>query len=150
MNDHVTNEALQSQITGLDRKVDERHENNQKLLGDLATKMDTLIELNLGQKLQGQLLGQISEKLKDHDALFSDLSKRLGNAEASIKTHAWAWKIVGTVLLASIGGVGWMLVQMKEFYQDFYTYENKVATLEFLVQGRTTPVLPPAQTSSGK
>lgn len=146
----VTNEELQSQINRLDEKVDERHKNNKELLSDLATKMNTLIELNLGQKLQAQLIGQISDKLKDQDRLFAALYERLGNAESSIKTHAWAWKIVGAVLLASLTGVGWMLVQMKEFYQDFYTYENKVATLEFLVQGRTTPVLPPAQTSSGK
>ncbi len=146
----VTNEALQAQITGLDRKVDQRHADNSKSLEDIAKKMDTLIELNLGQKLQAQLIGQISEKLKDHDTLFGELNKRLVNAEASIKVHAWTWKIVGAVLLVSIGGIGWMLDQMKDFYQEFGHVQDKVSTLEFLVQGRTTPVLPPAQTSSGK
>lgn len=146
----VTNIELQSQITRLDEKVDERHENNQKLLGDLATKMDTLIELNLGQKLQAQLIGQLSDKSKEHDKVFIEFYQRLGKAESTMYAHGWAWKIVGTVLIASLGGFGWLLSEMKQFYQDFYQYENKVATLEFLVQGRTTPVLAPAQTSSGK
>lgn len=149
MDDHhmtVTNVELQSQINRLDEKVDERHENNQQLLGDLAKKMDTLIELNLGQKLQAQLIGQISEKAKDQEKCIVEIYQRLGKAEASVNTHGWAWKIVGTVLVASIGGVGWLLVEMKEFYH----YEDKVDTLEFLVQGRTTPVLPPSQTTSGK
>jgi hypothetical protein len=150
----VTNTELQSQITRLDEKVDERHENNQKLLGDLATKMDTLIELNLGQKLQGQLLGQIGEKLKDHDTLFSDLSKRLSKAESTLNVHGWAWRITGTLLLACLPVCGWVVVQVQEFYQHFQDdmkhSDARVATLEFLVQGRTTPVLPPVQTTSGK
>lgn len=141
----VTNTELQSQITRLDEKVDERHENNKQLLSDLATKMDTLIELNLGQKLQAQLIGQISERIKEQEKSLIEIYQRLGRAESSISTHKWAWRAVGAVLLASIGGVGWLLVEMKEFYH----YEDKVDTLEFLVQGRTTPVLPPAQTSSG-
>lgn len=142
----VTNVELQSQITGLDKKVDERHENNQKLLGDLATKMDTLIELNLGQKLQGQMLGQMSTRMEKHDEHFEEIFPRLGKVESINVWHGRVWKAVGLILLASLGSVGWLLVQMK----DYYHLEYRVDTLEFLVQGRNVPVPPPAaQTSSG-
>lgn len=150
----VTNNELQSQITRLDEKVDERHENNQKLLGDLATKMDTLIELNLGQKLQAQMIGQLNEKSKEHDKAFIEFFQRLNKAESTINVHGWAWRITGTVLLACLPVCGWAIVQIEDFYQNFQNdmkhSDARVATLEFLVQGRTTPVLPPAQTSSGK
>ena len=144
----VTNEALQAQITSLDQKVDDRHDQNTEALKAIGQKMDTLIELNLGQKLQGQLISQLSEKAKEQDKSLVEFYRRLGKAEAAISTHSWAWKIVGTVLLTALGGTGWMLVQMKEFYQDFYHMDDRVGTLEFLVQGRTTPILPPAQTTS--
>ncbi|MFT4436981.1 hypothetical protein ACMX25_26835 [Caballeronia sp. 15715] len=57
----VTSTELQNQITRLDEKVDNRHKNSQEALGDLVTKMDTLIELNFGQKPQAQLIGQVSK-----------------------------------------------------------------------------------------
>ncbi|MGX6999927.1 hypothetical protein [Caballeronia sp. KNU42] len=153
MDDHmmtVTNEALQAQIKGLDEKVDERHQNNSRSLEEIGRKMDTLIELNLGQKLQAQLIGQLSEKVDSHDEAFKDFYKRLNKAESTINVHGWAWKITGTLLLACLPVCGWIVVQIQEFYQNFQHDEARVATLEFLVQGRTTPVLPPAQTSSGK
>jgi hypothetical protein len=156
MDDHmtaVTNTELQSQITRLDEKVDERHENNKQLLSDLATKMDTLIELNLGQKLQAQLIGQLGEKVKSHDEAFIEFYRRLGKAESTINVHGWAWRITGTVLLACLPVGGWLVVQIQEFYQNFQNdmkhSDARVATLEFLVQGRTTPVLAPTQTTSG-
>lgn len=71
--------------------------------------MDMLIELNLGQKLQGQVIGQISERLREHGGVLDKFSGRLGEAQSAIRTHASAWRIVGTVLVGSIGGVGWML-----------------------------------------
>jgi hypothetical protein len=141
----VTNVELQSQIIRLDEKVDDRHENNQKLLSDLVTKMDTLIELNLGQKLQAQLIGQISERVKEQDKCLVEIFGRMAKVESTTGWHGMVWKAVGVVLITSIGGIGWLLVQMK----DYYHLEYRVDTLEFLVQGRTTPVLPPAQTSSG-
>jgi hypothetical protein len=148
----VTNVELQSQITGLDKKVDQRHGDNSRALEDIGKKMDMLIELNLGQKLQAQLIGQIGEKLKEHDESFKEFYRRLGEVESTTKTQGWTWKLVGVVLLASIGSIGWMLAQMKEFYQyesKVGQLEDKIGTLEFLVQGRTLPVLPPAQTTSG-
>lgn len=141
----VTNVELQSQITSLDKKVDERHEHNTKLLDDMGKKLDTLIELNVGQKLQAQLIGQLADKSKEHDRSMVEIFQRLGAAESKVSTHGWAWKIVGAVMLACLGGVGWMVAQMKEFYH----YEDKVDTLEFIVQGRMLPVLPPSQTASG-
>lgn len=142
----VTNTELQSQINSLDKKVDQRHADNSKALDDLAKKMDTLIELNLGQKLQAQLIGQLSEKAKGQDDAIIEFYRRLAKVESVTGWHSAVWKIVGAVLIASLTGFGWLLLQMKEFYH----YEDRVDTLEFLVQGRTTPVLPPAQTSSGK
>lgn len=141
----VTNTELQSQITRLDQKVDERHESNSKVLDDIGKKMDTLIELNVGQRLQAQLIGQLSDKSKEHEKSFDDFYQRLGEVEKTTGTHGTVWKIVGTVLIASLGGVGWLLLQMK----DYYHLEYRVDTLEFLVQGRTTPVPPPVQTTSG-
>ncbi len=157
MDDHmttVTNTELQSQITRLDEKVDVRHENNSKLLNDLAIKMDTLIELNLGQKLQAQLIGQLSEKIKSHEETIIEFYRRINKAESTVNVHAWAWRIAGTVLLASLPVCGWVVVQIQEFYQNFQHdmqhTDARIATLEFLVQGRTTPVLAPPQTSSSK
>lgn len=142
----VTNVELQSQIQGLDKKVDERHLNNSKALDELAKKMDTLIELNVGQKLQAQLIEQLGSRAKAHDDGMIEFYRRLGKVESSVGWHGMVWKFVGMILIASIGGLGWLLIQMK----DYYHLEYRVDTLEFLVQGRTTPVLPPAQTSSGK
>lgn len=142
----VTNVELQSQIINLDKKVDQRHGDNSRALEEIGKKMDMLIELNLGQKLQAQLIGQLTDKNKEQDAAIVEFYKRLAKVESVTGWHAAIWKIVGVVLLAALGGFGWLLMQMKEFYH----YEDRVDTLEFLVQGRTTPVLPPAQTSSGK
>jgi hypothetical protein len=142
----VTNVELQSQIKSLDKKVDERHADNSKFLDDIAKKMDTLIELNLGQKLQAQLIEQLSARQKAHDDLFVEFFKRMAKVESTTGWHGMVWKAVGVVLLTSITGIGWLLVQMK----DYYHLEYRVDTLEFLVQGRTAPVLPPAQTSSSK
>jgi hypothetical protein len=150
MTDHVTNEALQLQITGLDKKVDDRHEANTKLLDTFGTKLDTLIELNLGQKLQAQLIAQLSEKSKSHDDVIVEFYRRINKAESTVSVHGWAWRITGTVLIVVLGGSGWLFAQVKDFYEQFSHDENRIATLEFLVQGRTTPVLPPVQTSSGK
>ena len=144
----VTNAELQSQITNLDQKVDDRHEANSSAMAALAQKMDMLIELNLGQKLQAQLIEQLGSRSKAHDDSFDKIYPRLGKVETATYAQGWAWKVVGTVLIACMGGFGWVLVEMKEFYQEFYHYEDRVGTLEFLVQGRTQPVLPPAQTSS--
>jgi hypothetical protein len=38
---------------------------------------------------------------------------------------------------------------MKSFYQEAQHQDDRIGTLEFLVQGRTMPVLPPVQTTSG-
>lgn len=141
----VTNVELQSQIQGLDKKVDERHANNSKALDDLAKKIDTLIELNVGQKLQAQLIEQLGSRAKAHDDALVEFYRRLAKVESSVGWHGMVWKFVGMILIASLGGLGWLLIQMK----DYYHLEYRVDTLEFLVQGRTTPVLPPAQTSSG-
>jgi len=141
----VTNVELQTQITSLDKKVDERHEHNTKVLEDMMRKLDTLIQLNVDQKLQAQLIGQLDAKAKAQDTANGEIFRRIGSVESKVNAHAWAWKIVGAVALASLGGIGWMLSQMKEYYH----YEDRVETLEFLVQGRTVPVLPPAQTTSG-
>jgi len=142
----VTNVELQTQITSLDKKVDERHVNNTRLLEDMAKKLDTLIQLNVDQKVQGQVIGQLIDESKKQDKANAEFYRRIGSVESKVNAHAWAWKIVGGVALACLGGTGWMLAQMKEFYH----YEDKVDTLEFLVQGRTSPVPPPsAQTSSG-
>src|SRR6266702_3853068 len=149
MDDHhmtVTNVELQSQIQGLDKKVDERHLNNSKALDELAKKIDTLIELNVGQKLQAQLSERLGSRAKTHDDAMVEFYRRLGKVESAVGWHGMVWKFVGMILIASIGGLGWLLIQMK----DYYHLEYRVDTLEFLVQGRTTPVLPPAQTSSGK
>jgi len=147
---NVTNVELQSQITRLDQKVDERHEANSKVLDDIGKKMDTLIELNVGQRLQAQLIGQLGETTKKHDAYFEESFKRLAKVESTTNAHGWAWKIVGAVLLTSIGGVGWMLVQMKEFYSEFYQYQDKVDTLQFIVQGRPAVMTPPVQPTTAK
>lgn len=141
----VTNVELQSQINGLDRKVDERHEANSKALDEIGKKMDTLIELNVGQRLQAQLIEQLGARAKAHDESFALLVPRVAKVESTTHWHGLVWKGVGALLIASLGGLGWLLVQMK----DFYELQYRVGTLEFLVQGRTVPVLPPAQTSSG-
>lgn len=145
----VTNVELQSQIHSLDKKVDERHEHNTKLLDDIGKKMDTLIELNLGQKLQAQMIGQIGEKMREQDESIKKFYGRLSASESSIKVHAWMWKIFSGVVVICLPAAGWMLVQVKDFYEQFNHDENRISTLEFLVQGRTTPVLAPAQTTSG-
>lgn len=145
----VTNEALQAQITSLDAKVDERHEANSKVLDDIGKKMDTLIELNVGQRLQAQLIAQLGETTKKHEAHFEEVFRRVARLESKVSAHGWAWRIVGAVALGSLGATGWMLSQMKEYYQDSQHMDDRIGTLEFLVQGRTTPVLPPAQTTSG-
>jgi hypothetical protein len=142
----VTNVELQTQITALDKKVDERHVANTRLLDAMGTKLDTLIQLNADQKLQAQLISQLSKKNEDYDKLFVEVFKRLGWAESTVKTHAWAWKVVGAFLLASIGSIGWMLTKMEEFDH----IQNQLDTLEFLVQGKPSPVTPPAQSSSGR
>ncbi|WP_137959594.1 hypothetical protein [Burkholderia sp. 4M9327F10] len=141
----VTNVELQSQITSLDKKVDERHVNNTRLLEEMGHKLDTLIQLNVDQKVQAQIITQLSTKARDQDTANSEIFRRLGSVESKVNAHAWAWKIVGAVALACLGGIGWMLAQMKEYYH----YEDRVDTLEFLVQGRASPVLPPSQTTSG-
>jgi hypothetical protein len=141
----VTNEALQGQITNLDKKVDERHVQNTDALEAIGKKMDTLIELHVSQQLQAQVIGQMSEKLKENDKAHKEFYERLSKAESTNEKHGLAWKILGALVLTAITGTGWILMQMKDFYQ----YQDKVDTLEFIVQGRTTPVLPPAQTSSG-
>jgi len=149
MTEHVTNAELQSQITGLDRKVDERHANNSQLLGEIKQKMDTLIELSLGQKLQAQVIGQHDIRLKGHDEQFTAIYPRLNKVERATYAQGWAWKAVGAVLLVCLGGCGWLLLEMKSFYQESQHQDDRIGTLEFLVQGRTLPVLPPAQTTSG-
>ena len=142
----VTNVELQAQITSLDSKVDERHKNNTRLLEDMGHKLDTLIQLNVDQKVQAQVITQLNKKAEDQDRTNGEFYRRIGSVESKVNAHAWAWKIVGAVALCCLGGVGWMLAQIKEFYH----YEDRVDTLEFLVQGRTSSVPPPsAQTSSG-
>ena len=145
----VTNVELQTQLKSLDQKVDERHEHNTRVQEEMVRKLDTLIQLNVDQKVQAQMITQLSEKGKDQDKANAEFYRRIGSVESKVNAHAWAWKIVGAILLAALGGTGWMLVQIKEFYQDFYHMDDRIGTLEFLVQGRTTPVLPPAQTTSG-
>ena len=154
MGDHtmtaqVTNEVLQAQINSLDGKVDERHEANTRLLDAMGQKLDTLIELNLGQKLQAQLIEQLSDRSKEHDRQFTEIYPRLGKVETTSYAQGRAWKIVGAVLLVCLGGFGWLLTEMKSFYQEAQHQDDRIGTLEFLVQGRTMPVLPPAQTTSG-
>ena len=142
----VTNVELQTQLKSLDQKVDERHEHNTRVQEEMVRKLDTLIQLNVDQKVQAQMITQLSEKGKDQDRANAEFYRRLGLVESKVNAHAWAWKIVGGVALACLGATGWALAQMKEFYH----YEDKVDTLEFLVQGRTSLVPPPsAQTSSG-
>ena len=142
----VTNVELQAQITSLDKKVDERHTNNTRLLEDMGHKLDTLIQLSVDQKVQAQMIGQLVDESKKQDKANAEFYRRIGSVESKVNAHAWAWKIVGGVALACLGATGWALAQMKEFYH----YEDKVDTLEFLVQGRTSLVPPPsAQTSSG-
>jgi hypothetical protein len=152
MTGQVTNAELQSQINRLDAKVDERHESNSQLLGEIKQKMETLIELNLGQKLQAQLIQQLGDRSKAHDEQFGGFGgvyERLGKVERATYAQGRAWKIVGTVLLVCLGGFGWLLTEMKSFYQESQHEDDRIGTLEFLVQGRTMPVLPPAQTTSG-
>ena len=146
MTGQVTNAELQSQINRLDEKVDERHGNNQKLLGDLATKMDTLIELNVRQRLQDQLIGQLDVRSQKHDEDIGKAQDRLVVLSERVRTQGIAWKIVGSVVMLSLGGVGWMLSQLKEYYQ----YQDRVDTLQFIVQGKPGPVIPPAQPTTSK
>jgi hypothetical protein len=149
MTEHVTNAELQWQITQLDKKVDERHANNSLLLGEIKKNLETLIELNVGQKLQAQAIGQHAERLKGHDDQFIALYPRLNKVERATYAQGWAWKATGAVLLVCLGGCGWLLLEMKSFYQESQRQDDRIGTLEFLVQGRTMPVLPPVQTTSG-
>lgn len=142
----VTNTELQSQIARLDEKVDERHEANTRSLTAMGAKLDALIELHVGQKVQGQVITQLSEVTSKHTTDIEAAKGELVALKERVRSQGAAWKIVGAVLLASLAGIGWMVSQLKEYYQ----YEDKVDTLEFIVQGKPGSPTPGAQTSGAK
>ncbi|RYH19380.1 MAG: hypothetical protein EON54_27140 [Alcaligenaceae bacterium] len=123
----------------------------------LAERVDSLL-LNHA-KIEGLIMGisnqqsalsgsvaVFQERLIAHDAnqrrLFQ-LSDEHGNdiekLKAEIKVHAWTWKLVGTVAVASLSLVGWVFGELRTLNSQDNRHENRISILEFIVGGRNQP-----------